>query len=119
MVINFTILIPLILDLLQIKNGINWPSSFEEVQNVKLIMHDKWRMMDDKQRPIAICHLSQSNTFFLKEKKYIIFIWISLGTQRIFHLVPKEAWSQSQFYKIYFTIFMFIILIREKIKVRP
>lgn len=63
--------------------------------------------------PESIKHL-----FFNREKIYN-FIWISLGTQRLFHLVPKEAWSQSQFYKIYFTIFMFIILIREKIKVRP
>lgn len=37
-VITFTIYIPLLLEILQTKNGNNWPCYFQEVKNKKLKM---------------------------------------------------------------------------------
>lgn len=56
---NFTV--PLIIEMLHIKNGNNWPSSFrEEVKNVKMLTHG------DGRGPIAIGRLSDSgpNNFY-------------------------------------------------------
>lgn len=51
MAINFTIQIPLTLEMLLINNRFNWPCSFlEEVKTVKLFTHDGRRTMDDTWR---------------------------------------------------------------------
>lgn len=59
MVINFTI-IPLILEMLQTKNGNHWPCNFqEEFINVKLLRHDTWWTTDEaRQQTKTKCNRS-------------------------------------------------------------